>query len=162
MPNNYVFDSIAQDLKTQIFGNTSTGLVQSILTDTNGAIIIGNTTLTIGTASVTVAGVAFTSLNTTISGVSNSAGILAFDSSQQSLYSYYVKNNNSTNPITFKLQVSPTTTAAYYTDDSPTPISVDGGEMAVLVPKYYLNYTRLFYDTGGITATFEAYMDARI
>lgn len=81
------------------------------------------------------------------------------DTSQQTLYSFYVKNNSSNQSIIVKLQVSPTTTDAYFVDDSSGTITVNKSgtspDKAVLVPKTYLKYTRLWFN--GNNPNIEAY-----
>jgi hypothetical protein len=148
MPNNFVFDTIAQDLKTQIYGTDGVNAIP-IRVDASGNLDIG---------------VNFTSLTASLTAPASGTGIaLTLDSSEKSLYSFYAMNSGGTAPITVKLQVSPTTTSSYFVDDSSTPVLLNPLEAAVLVPKYYLNYTRLFYANNDTvnTASLQAFCDAR-
>jgi len=149
MPNNFVFDVVAQDLKSLMYGLWGDTTAVALAVDENGNLNIG---------------VGYTSSNTEISGITAATtGIaLTMDSSEKNLYSFYVTNTSTTSAdIQFKLQVAPTDVATYYTDDSSTVYTVAAGSMAVLVPKYYLHYTRLYYVNGSDTGQFEAYYDAR-
>ncbi len=149
MPNNFAFDMVAQDMKTLIYGMYGTTPV-AISVDSQGNLDIG---------------VAYTSSNVTVGNVAagDTGTTLVLNSSEKSLYSYYVKNTSTDATIRVKLQVSPTTTASYYTDDTPTYVEIACGSAAVLVPKYYLAYTRLYYENIDATydATLVAYYDAR-
>ncbi len=149
MPNNYAFDMVAQDMKALVYGLNGTTPV-AIAVDSQGNLDIG---------------VAFTSANTQIGGIAagDTGTALVLNSAEKSLYSYYVRNTSTDASIRVKLQVSPTTAAAYYTDDTPTFVEIASGNAAVLVPKYYLAYTRLYYENVDAThaATLVAYYDAR-
>ena len=149
MPNNFVFDMVAQDLKTLIYGLYGT-TPKAIAVDANGNLDIG---------------VAFTSANITVAPIAGAATgtTLVLNSSEKSLYSYYVRNTSTVATLRVKLQVSPTTTASYYVDDTSTSVDIATGHAAVLVPKYYLAYTRLYYTNVDAThaATLVAYYDAR-
>ena len=149
MPNNFAFNMVAQDMKTLIYGLNGTTPV-AIAVDAQGNLDIG---------------VSFTSSNTTVGSIAagDTGTTLVLNSSEKSLYSYYVKNTSTDATIRVKLQVSPTTTASYYTDDTPTFVDIACGAAAVIIPKYYLAYTRLYYQNIDATydATFVAYYDAR-
>jgi hypothetical protein len=148
MPNNFVFDTVAQDLKTQIFGSSDGVNTVPVHVDAAGNLEMG---------------VSFTSLTASLTAPASGTGIaITLDSSEKSLYSFYAMNSG-TSTLTVKLQVSPTTVASYFIDDSSTPVVLAPAGAAVLVPKYYLNYTRLYYtnnDTAN-TASLQAYCDAR-
>ncbi|WP_145993159.1 DUF6385 domain-containing protein [Tepidibacter mesophilus] len=113
------------------------------------------------TDSVKVSSYLFTEDSTSIDGVTDAAAILAKDTSEQGIYSYYVTNTG-TNSIDLKLQISPTTTDTYFVDDISGTVTVAAGQKAVLVAQQYLKYTRLYYDTSGATCTFEAHYNARV
>lgn len=137
----------------------------------SGTVNIGNTVPVTGTVNVEntvpVSGaitayttMAYTENNVTITAGTGTSVTLTFDNSQFSLLSYYVKNN-ATNTITVRLQISPTLNDAYFTNDEIDPTFVAPASIVVLVPKYYLRFTRLYYDTGTYTADIEAYYNAR-
>jgi len=149
MPNNYMFDMVAEDLKSLMYGlNGSTAVALSV--DSSGNLNIG---------------VGYTASNTTISAiVADGTGVaLTLDSSTKNLYSYYVKNASSTASVSVKLQVSPTDTDSYFIDDTSTAITLVTDAATVLVPKNYLHYTRLYYTNLDATSTadIEIYYDAR-
>ena len=149
MPNNFVFDTVAQDLKTQIFGSTDGVNTVPVHVDAAGNLEMG---------------VSFTSLTASLTAPASGTGIaITLDSSEKSLYSFYAMNSGTTSTLTVKLQVSPTTLASYFIDDSSTPVVLAPSAAAVLVPKYYLNYTRLYYTNNDTvnTASLQAYCDAR-
>ena len=86
--------------------------------------------------------------------------ILQMDTSDKSMYSYYIKNNDTTS-LTVNIQISPTTTDGYFVNDSSEPVVIGNGESTVLVPKQYLNYTRLYYEAASAAPSFEAYYNAQ-
>jgi hypothetical protein len=103
----------------------------------------------------------FTSASTVLSGVNGSSEIFIQDTSEQSMYSFYVYNTG-TNTVTVNLQISPTENTNYFVDDGGEVVSLEGSGKTVLVAKEYLHYTRLAYDTGGATCTFEVYYNAQV
>ncbi|MBZ4666511.1 DUF6385 domain-containing protein [Mahella sp.] len=117
--------------------------------------------LTAAEDSVELGARVFTETNTAIAGVVGTGTVLQTDTSQYSLYSFYV-NNTGTAAITVQLQISPTTTEAYFVDDGSGPVSVAAGEKAVLVAKSFLRYTRVYYDSGAATATAEFYFNGQV
>lgn len=149
MPNNFVFDMIAEDLKTLVYGlNDSTAVPLSVNAD--GSLDIG---------------VAYTSSTATIVlEASGTGGALTLDSSEKSLYSYYVRNVGDQTTVAVKLQVAPVTDVAYFVDDSSTSVTLaPNGGTTVLAPKYYMHWTRLYLanEDGASTATVQVYYDAR-
>ena len=149
MPNNFAFDMVAQDMKTLIYGMNGTTPV-AVAVDAQGNLDIG---------------VAYTSSSTTIGSIAagDTGAALVLNSSEKSLYSYYVRNTSTDATVRVRLQVAPTTAAAYYVNDTPTYVDIASGTAAVIVPKYYLAYTRLYYENIDATydATLVAYYDAR-
>ena len=150
MPNNYMFDMIAEDLKSLIYGLYGTTAV-ALAVDANGNLNIG---------------VGFAESSTTVADVASSdtGAVLTLDSSEKNLYSYYVKTVSQTSAsISVKLQVSPTNTASYFIDDTSTAVTLATDAATVLVPKNYLHYTRLYYTnlSATDTADIEVYYDAR-
>ncbi|QXE19691.1 DUF6385 domain-containing protein [Clostridium sp. 001] len=133
-----------------------------------GTVSVGNTvavtvgTVTVaGTVSSVTTGVGFTATSTAITTGTGIKSVLQQDTSQQSMYSYYIKNNDAANAITVVLQVSPTDTDSYFVNDV-SPVTLEKGSATVLTTKYYMNYTRLYYDTGTNTANLEAYFNGRV
>jgi hypothetical protein len=104
---------------------------------------------------------AFTETNTTIDGLVGTGTVLQTDTSQYSLYSFYV-NNTGDAAITVQLQISPTEADDYFVDDGSGPVSVAAGEKAVLVAKNFLRYTRVYYDSGAATATAAFYFNGQV
>lgn len=64
-----------------------------------------------------------------------------YDTSEMSIYSFFVKNNG-INPAEIKLQISPN--GEDWLDDS-RPIVIDPGEIKVIVPYTYAHFSRLAY-----------------
>ena len=150
MPNNFIFDSCSSDLTAIVYGMYDSTTPVALAVDAEGNLDIG---------------VAYTSAaETVVLGTTESGGAMTLDSSEKSLYSYYVRNLGDETTVTVKLQVSPTETASYYVDDSSTTYTLepDGGT-AILIPKYYLHYTRLYIDNpdASSTATVQVFYDAR-
>ena len=141
---------IAEDLKTLVYGLYDSTTAVPLAVDAEGNLNIG---------------VSYTSAaETVVIAADGNGGALTLDSSEMGLYSYYVRNLGDETTVTVKLQVSPTETAGYYVDDSSTAVTLapDGGT-TVLVPKYYLHYTRLFIENPDTTstATVQVFYDAR-
>jgi len=188
MPNNIVFNNVAEQLKTQFYGYDGS-TVQTIKVDSSGNIkivgISGDTVpvSVLNTVTVTVpdtlavtaadldirdltgaqdsimkAGCYFSESSTTISDVASTGIALTLDNSEQDVYSFYV-NNTGAAAVSAKLQISPTNADAYFTDDSSGEISVGAGDMGVLVAQKYLKYTRLYYNPAD-TTTIEVYYNA--
>lgn len=212
MPNNLVFNNVAEQLKTQLYASNGT-TVEAMKIDANGNLLVagtvsvgntvavtgtvnvgtvtvtgtvsvgtvtvtgtvdvGNTvtvtgTVSVGTVTVTgtvssiTSGVVFTATSTTITTGTGTAAVLQEDTSQQQMYSYYIKNNDPTNAVTVALQVSPTSTPAYFIDDGTGKVTISANSSKILTLQYYLNYTRLYYDTGTNTANIEAWYNSRL
>jgi hypothetical protein len=117
--------------------------------------------LTAAADSIELGARAFTETNTGIDGVVGTGTVLQTDTSQYSLYSFYV-NNTGDAAITVQLQISPTETDTYFVDDGSGPVSVEAGQKAVLVAKNFLRYTRVYYDSGTDTATAEFYFNGQV
>jgi len=150
MPNNFVFDMIAEDLKSLIYGLYNNDTAIALAVDSAGNLILQSS---------------YTSDNTTIASIATTATGTALqeNTSDKSLYSFYVKNNSSTASVSVKLQVSPTSTSSYFIDDSSTAITLATGAATVLVPKVYQAYTQLYYTNldETDTAAIVAYYDGR-
>lgn len=157
MPNMLVFNKVAEQLQTLISGVDSTGQTRKILTDSDGRIQIMGTF----TANTQLSGRAFTESYTSLSAVTDSAAIFIQNTSEQSLYSFYIFNTG-VNTVTVQLQISPTTTYAYFVDDPSGSIGLGAGQKTTLVTSRFLKYTRLFYETSGAACTFEVYYNAHI
>ena len=248
MPNNLVFNNVAENLKTQIYGSTSGGTITSVLVDSNGniqlggsvtatvvagtvtvvggnitatvaagtvtvsavsqgtvtvvggnitatvaagtvtveggnitatvaagtvTVVGGNITATIaagtvtivgGSISATIAGHGFTSSNTTLN--TNTAALtntaFQFDTSQfDNHYSFYIMNTGAAT-VSVRLQVSPTTTNSYFVNDNTAEVTLTQNQAIVLVPGYFLNYTRVqVLGVGSDTSTVVAYINAQ-
>ncbi|WHE06583.1 DUF6385 domain-containing protein [Thermoanaerobacterium thermosaccharolyticum] len=217
MPNNIVFNPVAEQLKTLIHGmqgTTPTPLLLDpttgkLLSTVDGSVTVAGTvtaqgtltvtssnfdirpltgatdSVTISSGSVTVAGTVtvtasaldirpitastdsvtlgsrtFLEDSTAIAGVTGTGVVLMENTGNKSMYSYYITNTG-TNTIAVKLQISPTTTDTYFVDDT-TSINLAGGSITVLTAVKFMQYTRLYYDTGGAAATAEFYYNAQV
>lgn len=169
MPNNIAFNRVAQQLQAQVSGVDDSGNSQILKTDSNGrlqVVIPASETVTTRllsgvTDSIKLSSVLFSETGTTFV-VSDSAAILQQDNSEQKTYSFYVYNYGN-NTVTCNLQVSPTTVDSYFVDDrSIGEVPVGPNEKYVFFTNEFMKYTQLFYDTGGLTCTFDAYYNAQV
>lgn len=177
MSNNLVFNPVASQLLTQIYGADGTN-IRPIAVDSTGKLnVVGAITATIsGVVTATISGVvtatisgtvtanvspSFTESNSTV--VFSTAGTLTViteDVSQQKQISFVVYNNLTT-PVTALLQVAPTDTDSYYVNDGTavvigTPTSLS----SILVPVKFLKFTRILLN-GGATASAIVYYNAQ-
>lgn len=149
MPNNIVFNEVASQLQTQIYGQYN-GATKAINTDSQGNLI-------------TTALPQFTSTSVTLTGITTATvTALTSDTSLRTMYSFYVKNDSATNTATFTawLQISPVDSETYYVNDSSSAYTVGGQSKAVLVAARFLNYTRLLIQ-GSDTASAIIYYNAQ-
>lgn len=217
MPNNIVFNPVAEQLKTLIYGMQGTTATPLLLDSTSGKLLStvdgsvtvagtvtaqGTLTVTasaldirpltgatdsvvVSSGSVTVAGTVtvtasaldirpltastdsftlgsrtYVEDSTSIANVTGTGVVLMEDTGDKSMYSYYITNTG-TNPITVLLQISPTTTSTYFVDDGASYV-VAGGAITVIAAAKFMQYTRLYYDTGGAAATAEFYYNAQV
>ncbi|MCP2241226.1 DUF6385 domain-containing protein [Thermoanaerobacterium thermosaccharolyticum] len=165
MPNNIVFNPVAEQLKTLIHGmqgTTPTPLLLDsttgkLLSTVDGSVTVAGTVTAQGTLTVTASNLdirpltastdsftlgsrTFLEDSTTIAGVTGTGAVLMENTGDKSMYSYYITNTG-TNTITVKLQISPTTTDTYFVDDT-TSINLAGGSITVLTAVKFLQYTR--------------------
>ena len=161
MPNNLVFNTVASELKTQIYAQNGTTVAPIQLDAKNNVLVAGTVTVQ-GGVSATVNAVSFTTVNITQTTSTGTLPTLTLDVSQLMNYVYYVKNNDSTNSISVRIQVAPTNVDGYFVDDLSSVTTISESSSAVIAPKYYLNWARLVYSTGGNTANLEAYINARL
>jgi len=126
------------------------GTIDALLAGTvtvNGGTISTVSALTAGTVTVqggTIQTIpAFTTLITATDVGTTTLSVLDEDTSLQKVYSYYVVNLSSTETVTAWLEISPTDVATYFVSDSSGTFTVGPTDMAVLVAKQFLNYTRL-------------------
>ncbi len=157
-------------------GLTVTGTVTANIRELSGATdsvtVFGTVTVTASnlsirslsgiTDSINISATTNVTDSTVLTAVTNSAAVLVKDASQQGKYSYYVRNTGS-NTVTVQIQVAPLNSTAYFTnDDVSGPMAVGPGTNKVIVPAYYMNFTRLFYETSGAANTFEVFYTAKI
>ena len=169
MPNNITFNRVAEQLQTQINGVDENGVVRQLLTTTGGMLqvtiptseTITTRALSAAVDSIKISSVLFSETSTTFAGVVDSAAIFAQDTSEQKTYSFYVYNTG-TNTVTCKLQVSPTTVDAYYTDDTSGEVGISPDDKYVFFTNEFMKYTRLFYETSGAACTFEVHYNAQV
>jgi hypothetical protein len=136
--------------------------IRSLSAATDTVSVSGGITATIAnTVTVSIGGHAFTSSNLTISTGSGALTNTAFqfDTSQYKDYSFYIVNTG-TAAVSVRLQISPTTTETFFTNDNTPEISLAPNTKAVLVPGFFLNYTRVQV-TGSETVTALAYFNAQ-
>lgn len=183
MPNNLVFNDVANQLKTSIYGLSGTNQVQVKVTSDGSVAVTGtvNVNTVSGTVTVTatdldirnlnsasdnvtVTGNITSMLNVAESNVAVTSGqtgvVLPMNTSNMSMYSYYVKNTAAETLSVF-LQVAPINDNAYYMQDSATIVQIAQNNSAILTAEKYLNFTRLNYSAGGATPSFEAYYNAQ-
>jgi hypothetical protein len=113
------------------------------------------------TDSIQISSRLFTESNTTIRGVADSALVFIQNNEAQSEYTFYVFNSGN-NTLTVQLQISPTTTTSYFVNDPGGPVGIARGSKATLIASRFLKYTGLFYETSGVTCTFEAFYNAQV
>lgn len=124
-----------------------------------GTVTVAGGTITVSGGTVTVQGSIttasdFSETSTTIF-INPAAGTitaLTVDTSAKTLYSFYVFNTAGTNTISARLQVAPTNTSSYFVNDTTTAVIADDtNPKAVLVPGFYLKWTRLVLSATGST-----------
>ncbi|MDI6603878.1 MAG: DUF6385 domain-containing protein [Thermoanaerobacteraceae bacterium] len=223
MPNNIVFNPVAEQLKTLIHGMKGTTATPFLLDSTTGKLLStvdgsvtvagtvtaqGTVTVTasaldvrplsgvtdsiiVSSGSVTVAGTVtaqgtvtvtasaldirplsgstdsftlgsriFVEDSTSIANVTGTGVVLTENTGNKSMYSYYITNTG-TNTVTVKLQISPTTTATYFVDDGAS-YAIAGGAITVIATTKFMQYTRLYYDTGATAVTAQLYYNAQV
>ncbi|MCX7884945.1 MAG: DUF6385 domain-containing protein [Caloramator sp.] len=157
-------DSVAVSGTVTVAGTVTVGNTVTVVAESLSIRALSANTDTVsigGVVSVINTGNSFTENNVTITDVAGTGVTLTFDSSQQTLYSYYVKNNAS-NTIQVRLQISPTENDDYFINDQAAATDLSPGNAIVIVPKYFLRYTRLYFDTRTYTANFEAYCNGHV
>ena len=136
--------------------------IRALSSATDTVSVAGSVTATIAnTVTVSVGGYGFTSsdLNIALTDVSLTNTAFSFDTSQMKQYSFYVVNTG-TAAISVRLQVSPTTSETYFVPDNTSEVALTQNQAAVLVPGYFLNYTRVQV-LGAQTATAVAYFNGQ-
>lgn len=153
MPNNLVFNRVASQLLTQIYGTDGNNL-HGIKTDAYGRLDVVGTFTAVGTITAVTTPTVI-ELKTDIVNAGGMGTALAVDTSKLRCYSFYVYNLGSS-IFKVKLQIAPVNSDAYYIDDVSGEFSIGTGVIsrAVLVPRHYLKYTRLQYEavSGNINA----------
>ncbi|EYE89499.1 hypothetical protein Q428_02440 [Fervidicella metallireducens AeB] len=136
---SYTVDSITVTGAVNV-SNTVDIRALSYTTDTvtvTGAVDVANS------PTVQIGGYAFTASNATLtSDEGTTITSFKFDTSQYKLYTFYIYNSG-TNPITAELEVSPVDTDSYFVSDKSIAVPLAGGEKQVLIPGYFLKYTRV-------------------
>ena len=141
MPNNIVFNPVASQLATQIYGAQGANVLP-IAVDTHGYLIITGTVTANESPS-------FTSITATITTLGPTAtAALSEDVSQYRTVSFYVNNTSATFPFTAILQDAPVNSETYFVDDK-TAVTVDAGTSVILTPYYLLHYTRVLLTGDG-------------
>ena len=186
--NNLVFNTTASELKTAIYAQSGGNLQLLQLDGSNNLLVAGTVTVsqitnpvTIGNATLTVAGdVTISNATLTVAGtVTIGASTFTADSvtstsvtgtgvifpdkdiSTLKVASIFIYNEGAT-PVTISLQISPTTTAAQYINDSSYTSQVILGNSSLYMDvAKFAHYIRLQYNLGVLTATFSAYFNAQ-
>lgn len=176
MPNNIVFNHVAEELHTQIFGQNGNDIVP-IQTDPAGNLLVAGTltalmstvtaivdsgTITALLSTVTAVTLPiFTEESTTIAEIVNeTASALTVETSLQRMYSFYVANTSAATLTAF-LQISPTTADTYFLNDASGAVGIAGSAQAVLVAQKYMRYTRLMLQAGADTASAVAFYNGQ-
>lgn len=145
MPNNLVFNNVANQLQTQVFGSNGKSICP-IKTDAEGRLMVVGSFTAVGTiTAVTTENVV--ELSTEIVNATVSGTVLPVETLSLSAYSFFVINKG-TSSFKVKLQISPSNVDEYYTDDSSAEyiVSTGNSSKAILVPRLYLKFTRLYYE----------------
>jgi hypothetical protein len=145
--------------------------IRDLSADTDSVAVIGTVSITAEnldirnlsgvTDSIQLSSREFTESFASFVNVTDSAGVVMEDTSQQSMYTYYV-NNTGSNTMTAVLQISPVSTSSFFVNDGDGPVAIGPGNKAVLVNAKYLHYTRLFYDTAGAQCSFSVYFNSQV
>lgn len=136
--------------------------IRGLAAATDTVSVEGTVTAAIGdTVTVSVAGHGFTASSLTINldDANLTSTEFNFDTSQMKQYSFYIVNTG-TATISAMLEVSPTTTETYYTPDKSAEITLTQDESTVLVPAFFMNYTRIQVQSSE-TATAEVYFNGQ-
>ncbi len=126
-----------------------------------GDVTISNATLTVA-GTVTIGASTFTADSVTSTSVTGTGVIFPDkDISALKVASIFIYNEGAT-PVTISLQISPTTTAAQYINDSSytNQVILASSSLYMDVAKF-AHYIRLQYNLGALTATFSAYFNAQ-
>ncbi len=126
-----------------------------------GDVTISNATLTVA-GTVTIGASTFTADSVTSTSVTGTGVIFPDkDISTLKVASIFIYNEGAT-PVTISLQISPTTTAAQYINDSSytNQVILASSSLYMDVAKF-AHYIRLQYNLGALTATFSAYFNAQ-
>lgn len=145
MPNNIVFNNVANQLVTQIYG-TDGNTTRAIKTDSAGRLEVVGTFTAVGTITAIVTE-NIIELKADIAGASGTGVALTAETLKLKTYSFYVYNLGS-NTFKVKLQIAPVNEDQYFVDDSTGEVLLGVGNSlkAVLVPRFYMKYTRLCYE----------------
>ncbi|MDD3014002.1 MAG: DUF6385 domain-containing protein [Candidatus Gastranaerophilales bacterium] len=152
MPNNLVFNNVADQLLTQIYGYNGSSAV-AILTDSAGHLAV------VGTFTASIISSFISESDQIIVGTATDTTFLQ-DTSLQKEYIFYVFNTTAATTLTAWLQISPTTAESYFVDDDSTVYAIAGNEKKAIVASKYLQYTRLAM-LSSATATTEVYYNAQ-
>ncbi|EPY6471154.1 DUF6385 domain-containing protein [Clostridium sporogenes] len=103
-------------------------------------------------SNVTLVGKKFSEYSLDVTALSNYQYTPPFETIQQSLVTFFVKNTGSNN-AKVKLQISPKENEVDYgyTDDSVVTVDVGPGEIVTLVPMIFSRYVRIAYKSASGT-----------
>ena len=148
MPNNIVFNNVADQMLTQIYAQNA-GSPKALQADTDGNLLIVGTVTALTTPSFSETNVSLATITTvTVTALTETtAGV--------NMYSFYVKNDASADTATFTawLQIAPVDGETYYVNDASTAVSIGGQSAAVLIAQKFLKFTRLLVQGSAETAS---------
>lgn len=151
MPNNYVFDYDASDLRATIYGQTSGGTLTSVLVDDAGRVVVTGDLNNVIAGHATATSTTALTVNSTGFSLWPETGV---DVSQDTMVTFAVYPSSD---LRFKIQVSPDG-VTYWKDDTAATV-VQSGNLATLVTKTYLRYAAIAYqaavDTSSLIAWYQ-------
>jgi hypothetical protein len=147
--NNLVFNNVASQLLTQIYGQNPLGQATAIQTDANGNLI-------------TIAQPQFTESNTTIAAIgATTITVLTENTSMTKNVSYYVQNQSTTATFGVNLQIAPSDVEALYVDEPTGTFTIEPSSTQVLVVQKFLKFARLLVSAAGGTSSATIYFNAQ-
>ncbi len=172
--NNLVFNNVASQLKTSIYGQAPNGSFEAIQIDSAGNIktTITNASLTVAVSNpitianssltVTVGSNAFTSssvLNVTAIGTNSIMNNTDISNLKTASFLVY---NNGLNTLTVSLQLSPTQNDIdYITDPNNQNLTIAPGTGQIIVVDLFAHYARLQYNQSRSSTTISVYFNGQ-
>ena len=165
--NGSVTATVNGSVTATVNGSVTATVNGSVTATVNGSVtatVNGSVTATVnGSVSVTLASHGFTSSSASLTGLTADLTNtdFVFDTSTIKDYTFYIRNVGA-DTVAARLQISPTLTEAFFTNDTTAQITVTPGQNATLVPGIFLNYTRLeVYGSPNATFTITAFFNGQ-